>query len=291
MRVTTKYSGAILGYALLIAAYYGAIASTYHFLDFEAQPQLLTIIMAAWFLLVPLLNGYLHFHENTILGKQPNFKDSFIVGFQKLLTWVGALIGVLLLPTIFAGFGAAAVFYAIYIEQQALIWAFTALLFIGMVLLINNRLLSLLIVIFTSNDSNTALTHNKTLVKGAFIRTIFRSTLAFVLLMGLFVSPLLLDLFVPITLKHELLSILGACVFIAFVAPYFWSMMMVDLHDLEQQRKPKGSRTAKAPQTSAPKAKPAEPPLKAGEPDDTESSEEKHELSPRKPKMKDEDWF
>lgn len=235
LSVTLQNYAPLVGFSFIIGLYFSAVAISYHFIDFEKNPLFLTGLMVAWFIMLPLLGGYLSFHEKVIQSKSISLGESLKIGFAKILPLVGALIGLLLIPSIIAMVGFVGAFFALENAQVPLGWSLLGLTTLLIILICNNRILSVLMIFFGEFDSAKALYHNKLIVKGHYAQTLFRSTFAFVFILVLFSSPLWLSFFTETDFTFSMLKVGIAAFDIIFIAPFFWSMMIVDFHDLHAQ--------------------------------------------------------
>lgn len=266
--MTLSHYKPLIGYSCFVALIYAVLSFTYHFIDFKGKEQLLTLFMAGWLLWMPVLAGYCYFHNQLFVKEPTSFKDALFNGFSKILPLLVTLVGIMLLPALVAGIIALVAILAVKTLDTVSLWSLIGATAVLSILIINRNLLSLIIVSLSSTESTQAMTHASQLIKGSYWRVMFRSTLAFLVLIALYSSPIWIDWFAQLDPFRERVLIAFACFDIIFIAPFFWSMMILDLHALEHKL-----LTTKPPQRP--------------------QTEQKQDTIKNAPKgeMKDQDWF
>lgn len=234
--ITLKHYKKLLSYSLFVAFVYASIAIAYRTLEPSQNSQLSTLIMAAWLLWIPILSGYCHFQGNLFIDKSTGFKQSFISGFSKIIPIFGAVAGILILPALLVGVMACLGFLAVHYGHGQMFWPLIGLGFFLSLLLINRNLLSIVIVSLSNCDSMQAISQSVQLTKHAYLKTMFRSTLAFILLLGTYLAPIWIGWVVELNKHLEMFVVAGVCFDIVMVTPFFWGIIILDLHHLEHAR-------------------------------------------------------
>ncbi len=288
-KLATKHYGTLWAHAALIALVYaglvfaGGIAA-------QLGEKVLFGLMVGWILWIPLLGSFFVATNQAFANKPVPITKSLLRVADRFLGLVGALIGVVLMPSIVAAiaFGASLVL----VSHQPFI---LVLGIVGVYLTLNTRLLSLVLVLTSTQDAIDSAEKNKQLLKGVFFTTMFRSTLSFTLLLALLLSPILASMFVELKATQSHLLTVIATLLMAILLPYLASFILVDLNQLKGQQ-PKSEHASPAtsePTPSQPsnessdkvdKPKPAPLPVESQAPkaDESSSADEK---------KKDSDWL
>ncbi len=255
--LTFKHYGKLLPYYLIVSLVYTALSFTYHFINFESQPQLLSILMIGWLLWVPLIAGYLYFHSEIMKDNKPNFKHAFLLGFSKILALISSLVGIFIVPSLLIGLSSVLAFFLIHRELEQALWPVVGVTCFLIILLLNTNLLSLLIICTASSEATFPGLHLKEIMKGHYFQTLSRSTLAFLLLCTLFTTPFWLNYVVELTPELRWMALAGNCLCVLLISPFFWNLMIMDLHYLERnkiQHEPKPETKVRKAVQAAPKA-------------------------------------
>lgn len=238
INLAAKHYSRLLPYSFILALYYLAISTLYGMIPFDLESKTLMILMGAWFLWIPLLAGYIHYHEHTLTQKKPPLWESMKIGYGRILPLFSTLLGLILGPGLLIG---ATVFVYLIALKQGFegLWINIALWTLGLlgsILLMNARILSLPLVISSGLDSTMSIDKSKQLVHHHYLRTLFRSTLMFFIFLALIFAPMMILPILKQTLMLKLGTLSSVALLIATVLPYLWSFIVVDLHDLEHQR-------------------------------------------------------